>query len=79
MFSIKENVSVSVNDQVPQPSHNQAKKINVSLLKPKAVLHSCRKDKPQASVTADLYLPACKTAASPTHLATCLERRTDFI
>ncbi len=34
MFSIKENILVSVNHQrqVPQPSHNQAKKINVSLL-----------------------------------------------
>lgn len=46
---------------------------SMSPLKPKAVLHSCRKDKLQASVTADLYLPVYKTAANQTHLATCLE------
>lgn len=35
------------------------------------VLHSCGKDKPQASVTGDNDLPVCETSAERAHRCTC--------
>jgi len=51
----------------------------VSLLQPKAVLHRWRKDEPQASVTADPYLPVCQTAANHTHRDTTVNHKTGIV
>lgn len=56
--------------EVPQPAHNQEQKNRCqSSLKAKAVLQ-WRKDKRQASVTADLYLSVSGTTPDHVHLAT---------